>query len=257
MAVADKNPPASPRRVCGCLETVSTADMCLPRGGPANSFTSHAPLPGTCTSVGMAVSRPASSQGRAIERAAPRRARLLLLVPALGFIGLVAAFALGLRNDPSLVPSPLVGKPVPVFELPPVNGRTLGLSSRDLQGQVSLVNVFASWCVSCREEHPLLMRLAHSGIVPIHGLDYKDKPADASHWLAAMGDPYTRIGADIDGRVGIDWGVYGVPETFVVDRRGIIAYKQIGPITPSILDQRIGPLIARLREPSTASGASR
>jgi len=195
----------------------------------------------------MAVSRPASSQGRAIERAAPRRARLLLLVPALGFIGLVAAFALGLRNDPSLVPSPLVGKPVPVFELPPVDGRTLGLSSRDLQGQVSLVNVFASWCVSCREEHPLLMQLAHSGIVPIQGLDYKDKSADGSRWLAAMGDPYTRTGADIDGRVGIDWGVYGVPESFVVDRRGMIVYKQIGPITPEVLDRRIGPLIARLR----------
>jgi len=195
----------------------------------------------------MAVPRPASSQGRAIERAAPRRARLLLLVPALGFIGLVAAFALGLRNDPSLVPSPLVGKSVPVFDLPPVNGRTLGLSSRDLRGQVSLVNVFASWCVACREEHPLLMQLAHAGIVPIQGLDYKDKPADGSRWLAAMGDPYTRTGADIDGRVGIDWGVYGVPESFVVDRRGIIVYKQIGPITPEILDRRIGPLIARLR----------
>jgi cytochrome c biogenesis protein CcmG/thiol:disulfide interchange protein DsbE len=180
----------------------------------------------------------------------------LLLAPAAGFIGLVIAFAQGLRNDPSLVPSPLVGKPVPVFDLPPVKGRTLGLSSRDLQGRVSLVNVFASWCISCREEHPLLVRLAHSGVVPIHGLDYKDKPADGSRWLAAMGDPYTRTGADIDGRVGIDWGVYGVPETFIVDRRGIIAYKQIGPITPSILDRRIGPLIARLRE-IPAGGAAR
>jgi cytochrome c biogenesis protein CcmG/thiol:disulfide interchange protein DsbE len=181
----------------------------------------------------------------------------MLLVPAAGFIGLVAAFALGLRNDPSLVPSPLVGKPVPVFDLPPVTGRTLGLSSRDLQGHVSLVNVFASWCISCREEHPLLMRLARSRMVPIQGLDYKDKPADASRWLAAMGDPYTRTGADTDGRVAIDWGVYGVPETFVVSRRGIIAYKQIGPITPSILDRRIAPLIARLREIPAASTAYR
>jgi len=205
----------------------------------------------------MAVQRLTQSKSGAAENEPPRRARLLLLVPAAGFIGLVAAFALGLRNDPSLVPSPLVGKPVPVFDLPPVTGRTLGLSSRDLEGHVSLVNVFASWCISCREEHPLLMRLARSRMVPIQGLDYKDKPADASRWLAAMGDPYTRTGADTDGRVAIDWGVYGVPETFVVDRRGIIAYKQIGPITPSILDQRIGPLIARLREPSTASGASR
>ena len=193
----------------------------------------------------------------ASDRAPPRRARLLLLAPVAGFIGLVAAFALGLRNDPGLVPSPLVGKPVPVFALPPVTGRTLGLSSRDLQGQVSLVNVFASWCVSCREEHPLLMQLAHAGIVPIQGLDYKDKPADAARWLAAMGDPYTRTGADIDGRVGIDWGVYGVPETFVVGRRGIIAYKQIGPITPSILERQIAPLIARLRETPAAGTADR
>jgi cytochrome c biogenesis protein CcmG, thiol:disulfide interchange protein DsbE len=201
----------------------------------------------------MAVQRLTNSASRATGREQPRRARLLLLLPALGFIGLIAAFALGLRNDPGLVPSPLVGKPVPVFDLPPVKARTLGLSSRDLQGHVALVNVFASWCISCREEHPLLMRLAHSGIVPIHGLDYKDKPADGSRWLAAMGDPYTRTGADTDGRVGIDWGVYGVPETFVVDRLGIIAYKQIGPITPSILDRRIEPLIARLRETPAAS----
>jgi cytochrome c biogenesis protein CcmG/thiol:disulfide interchange protein DsbE len=196
----------------------------------------------------MTVLRPAGAKGAAAGRPPPRRARLLLLAPAAGFIGLVAAFALGLRTDPSLIPSPLVGKPVPVFDLPPVNGRTLGLSSRDLQGRISLVNVFASWCLSCREEHPLLLRLAHSGTLPIHGLDYKDKPADAARWLAAMGDPYTRTGADVDGRVGIDWGVYGVPETFVVDRRGIIAFKQIGPITPSVLDRQIGPLIARLRE---------
>ena len=205
----------------------------------------------------MAVQRPTQSKSGAAENEPPRRARLMLLVPAAGFIGLVAAFALGLRNDPSLVPSPLVGKPVPVFDLPPVTGRTLGLSSRDLQGHVSLVNVFASWCISCREEHPLLMRLARSRMVPIQGLDYTDKPADASRWLAAMGDPYTRTGADTDGRVAIDWGVYGVPETFVVSRRGIIAYKQIGPITPSILDRRIAPLIARLREIPAASTADR
>jgi cytochrome c biogenesis protein CcmG/thiol:disulfide interchange protein DsbE len=205
----------------------------------------------------MAVQDPTNLQAGAADRPRPRRARLLLLAPAAGFIGLVAAFVLGLRDDPSLVPSPLVGKPVPVFDLPPVAGRRLGLSSRDLRGHVSLVNVFASWCISCREEHPLLMRLAHSGVVPIQGLDYKDKPADASRWLAAMGDPYARTGADIDGRVAIDWGVYGVPETFVVSRRGIIAYKQIGPITPSVLEQRIGPLIARLRETPAANAADR
>jgi cytochrome c biogenesis protein CcmG/thiol:disulfide interchange protein DsbE len=205
----------------------------------------------------MAVQRLTNSKSGAAEKPPPRRARVLLLAPAAGFVGLVAAFALGLRSDPSLVPSPLVGKPVPVFDLPPMKGRTLGLSSRDLQGQVSLVNIFASWCTSCREEHSLLMRLARSGIVPIEGLDYKDRPADGSRWLAVMGDPYTRTGADTDGRVGIEWGVYGVPETFVVSGRGIIAYKQIGPITPSVLDRRIGPLIARLREIPAASTADR
>jgi cytochrome c biogenesis protein CcmG, thiol:disulfide interchange protein DsbE len=187
----------------------------------------------------------------------PRRVHPLFLLPVAGFLGLVAAFALGLHNDPSLLPSPLIGKPAPVFDLPPVEGRSLGLSSRDLQGRVSLVNVFASWCVSCREEHALLLQLRQSGIVPIEGLDYKDKPADAARWLAAIGDPYTRIGADTDGRVAIDWGVYGVPETFVVDRRGIIAYKQIGPVTPVILDRTILPMIARLREFPAAGTAGR
>jgi cytochrome c biogenesis protein CcmG/thiol:disulfide interchange protein DsbE len=157
------------------------------------------------------------------------------------------AFVMGLGRDPKLVPSPLIGKPVPDFALPPVRGRSLGLSSRDLEGGVSLVNVFASWCVACREEHPVLMRLKAQGTVPIHGLNYKDKPDDAARWLDGMGDPYTRTGADIDGRVAIDWGVYGVPETFVVDARGRIAFKQVGPTTPEILDETILPLVARLR----------
>jgi cytochrome c biogenesis protein CcmG, thiol:disulfide interchange protein DsbE len=205
----------------------------------------------------MAVSPLSNASGQAVARVAPRRFHPLFLLPVAGFLGLVAAFALGLHNDPSLVPSPLIGKPVPVFDLPPVQGRTLGLSSRDLQDHVSLVNVFASWCVSCRDEHPLLLRLEQSGIVPIQGLDYKDKPADAARWLAAMGDPYRRTGADIHGRVAIDWGVYGVPETFLVDRRGIIAYKQIGPVTPSILEQTILPMVARLQELPAAGTAPR
>ena len=155
------------------------------------------------------------------------------------------------------MPSPLIGKPVPEFSLPPVKGHALGLSSADLEGRVSLVNVFASWCVSCREEHPLLMQLKAQRTVPIYGIDYKDKPDDAAAWLSRMGDPYARTGADLDGRVAIDWGVYGVPETFVVDRRGRIAFKQIGPITAKALRQKILPLIARLRasRPMTASGA--
>jgi cytochrome c biogenesis protein CcmG/thiol:disulfide interchange protein DsbE len=119
--------------------------------------------------------------------------------------------------------------------------------SRDLKGEVSLVNVFASWCVACRAEHPVFMRLKAEGVVSIHGLNYKDRPQDAANWLDDLGDPYTRTGADLDGRVAIDWGVYGVPETFVVDRQGRIAFKQIGAVTPKILEQTILPLIQRLR----------
>ncbi len=115
------------------------------------------------------------------------------------------------------------------------------------RGDVSLVNVFASWCLACREEHPLLMRVKAQGLVPIHRLDYKDKPDDAARWLDTMGDPYTRTGADLDGRVAIDWGVYGVPETYVIDRQGRIAFKQIGPISEQTLTQTILPLTARLR----------
>jgi cytochrome c biogenesis protein CcmG/thiol:disulfide interchange protein DsbE len=129
-----------------------------------------------------------------------------------------------------------------------VQGRTLGLSSDDLHGEVSLVNVFASWCVACREEHPLLLRLKNDGGVSIHGLNYKDHPDAAARWLNTMGDPYTRTGTDRDGRVAIDWGVYGVPETFVVGVDGTIAYKHIGPLNPESLDRTILPLVRRLRE---------
>jgi cytochrome c biogenesis protein CcmG/thiol:disulfide interchange protein DsbE len=171
------------------------------------------------------------------------------------FLGLLVAFALGLGRDPRLVPSPLIAKPVPDFALPPVKGRSLGLAAGDLKGEVSLVNVFASWCVACREEHPVLMRLRADGTAPIHGLDYKDNPDDAARWLDSMGDPYTRTGADVDGRVAIDWGVYGVPETFVVDARGRIAFKQVGPITPETLERTLLPRIAELRaDPSAGSG---
>src|SRR6266852_8911491 len=183
---------------------------------------------------------------------AARRYRLLFLVPAIVFVGLMLAFGISLNRDPSSVPSPLIGQPVPEFSLAPVKERTLGLSTADLRGDVSLVNVFASWCVACREEHPLLMRMKEQGLVPIHGLNYKDKPDDAARWLDTMGDPYTRTGADLDGRVAIDWGVYGVPETFVIDRQGDIAYKQIGAITPQILEQTIVPLVAKLRGDTSA-----
>ena len=174
--------------------------------------------------------------------------RLLLFGPAALFVVLLVTFAVGLGRDPKLVLSPLIGKPVPDFALPPVKGRTLGLSSSNLQGEVSLVNVFASWCVACREEHPVFMQLAKGGTVPIHGLNYKDSSDDAARWLNTLGDPYTRTGADLNGRVGIDWGVYGLPETFVIAMDGRIAHKQIGPISPESWEGTTLPLIRRLQQ---------
>ncbi len=177
-----------------------------------------------------------------------RRRRAVFLVPIVVFLGIAVFLGIGLSLNPREIPSPLIGKAVPDFRLAPVKGRTLGLATEDLQGEVSLVNVFASWCVACREEHPLLMRLSRQGIVPIHGLNYKDAPKDAADWLDRLGDPYTRTGADIDGRVGIDWGVYGVPETFVIDRNGHIVYKHIGPISARDWEEKMGPLVERLRK---------
>jgi cytochrome c biogenesis protein CcmG, thiol:disulfide interchange protein DsbE len=175
------------------------------------------------------------------------RRRLLYLLPAAGFAGIALAFVRGLDRDPSEVPSVLIGRPVPVFSLPPVKGRRLGIASANLKGEVSLVNVFASWCVACRAEHPLLMQLTVDKAVPIHGLNYKDRPEDAAHWLDGFGDPYIRTGADLDGRVAIDWGVYGVPETYVVSASGCIAYKQVGPLTERDIKQTILPLVGHLR----------
>jgi cytochrome c biogenesis protein CcmG, thiol:disulfide interchange protein DsbE len=141
---------------------------------------------------------------------------------------------------------------VPSFDLPPVQGRLLGLASSDLVGEVSLVNVFASWCVACRAEHPLFMELAASGAVPLHGLNYKDRPEDAAQWLDRLGDPYNRTGADLDGRVAIDWGVYGVPETFVVSAAGQVVHKHIGPVSDVALAETILPLVERLRRTASA-----
>jgi cytochrome c biogenesis protein CcmG/thiol:disulfide interchange protein DsbE len=176
------------------------------------------------------------------------RRRLLYAAPLVGFIGLALAFGWGLTRNPQELPSALIGKSVPTFNLPPVQGRKVGLSSADLTGEVSLVNVFASWCVACRAEHPLFMQLAANEVVPIHGLNYKDAPQDAADWLDDLGDPYTRTGADRNGRVAIDWGVTGVPETFIVDASGVVAYKQVGPVTQQVLEEIILPLIARLRQ---------
>lgn len=188
-----------------------------------------------------------TTNGSAANDQPLQRRRLVVLIPLTAFIGLVMALAWGMTRDPSTIPSALIGKPVPQFALPPVKGRTLGLASADLIGEVSLVNVFASWCVACREEHPVFMQMKAESIVPIHGLNYKDQPDNVAKWLNTMGDPYTRTGADIDGRVAIDWGVYGVPETFVVTKDGRIAYKHIGAVTPKVLEVTILPLIQRLR----------
>ncbi|MAD35435.1 MULTISPECIES: DsbE family thiol:disulfide interchange protein [Tistrella] len=176
-----------------------------------------------------------------------RRRNVLAFLPLALAAMLAVVLAWGLTRDPSTLPSTLIGKAVPEFALPPVKGRTLGLSSTDLKGEVSLVNVFASWCVACREEHPLFMKLAAQGTVPLHGLNYKDQPDDAAQWLDSLGDPYTRTGADISGRVAIDWGVYGVPETFVIGADGRVAYKHIGPVSEATLTGTILPLVGELR----------
>ena len=171
----------------------------------------------------------------------------LRLWPLAIFLALAVLLGVGLTLNPREIPSPLLNRPVPKFELPPVKGRTLGLSSADLRGEVAIVNVFASWCTACRDEHPLWMQLSASRIVPVHGLNYKDQPDDAAHWLDTFGDPYTRTGADIDGRVAIDWGVYGVPETYLIDQNGHIVFKQIGAVNARVLEETLLPLIARLR----------
>ena len=172
---------------------------------------------------------------------------ILVSLPLTIAIAIFVVMGWGLTRDSSKLPSPLIGKMVPHFDLPPVQGRLLGLSSADLIGEVLLVNVFASWCVACRAEHPHFMRLAEQNIVPLHGLNYKDQPADAARWLNSLGDPYTRTGADISGRVAIDWGVYGVPETYVVGADGRIAYKHIGPVNEEVLTRTILPLVKELR----------
>ena len=174
--------------------------------------------------------------------------RLIFLAPILVIVGLVIYFATPLLRgtDPSLIPSPLIDKPVPVFDLPPLPGYKKGLSSADLKGQVQIVNIFASWCVPCRAEAPVLMALSQNTHVPIRGIDQKDKPEDALEYLKELGDPYASIGMDSDRHVSIDWGAYGAPETFIVDADGRIRYKQAAPITQADLQDTILPLLEKL-----------
>ena len=166
-------------------------------------------------------------------------------IPIGVFIALIAVLAVGLKLDPRLVPSPLIGKPLPAFTLPELGGDAT-LSAESLEGTPRLLNVWASWCVACRVEHPLLVELARSGRASIVGLNYKDARGDALGWLDRHGNPYERTVFDQEGRLGLDLGVYGVPETFVLDRHGIIRYKQVGPISQKILDDVILPLLEEL-----------
>ncbi|MBT9462383.1 MAG: DsbE family thiol:disulfide interchange protein [Rugosibacter sp.] len=170
------------------------------------------------------------------------------LLPLAAFAVLVVFLAIGLTHDPREVPSPLIGKPAPAFTLPQLHDASKNFSVADMKGQVWLLNVWASWCVSCREEHPVLVEFAKTHAVPVIGLDYKDQVADAKQWLEKLGNPYTQIAVDSDGRVGIDYGVYGVPETYVIDKQGIIRMKHTGPITPASLAQKILPLVKDLSQ---------
>lgn len=170
------------------------------------------------------------------------------LLPLAVFIVLVALLAVGLNLNPREVPSPLVGKPAPGFTVPQLHEPEKTFSPKDMAGKVWLLNVWASWCVSCREEHPLLVEFAKSGITPVVGLDYKDKREDGQRWLARFGNPYLVSALDADGRVGIDYGVYGVPETYLIDKQGVIRFKQIGPITPEVLEKKIVPLVQELNK---------
>lgn len=168
------------------------------------------------------------------------------IVPLVIFVALGLLLAYGLNLDPRRIPSPLIGKPLPAFSLTTVADPARKVSRDDLHGRVYLLSVWASWCVACREEHPLLNELTSRKAVTIIGLNYKDKREDALRWLGALGNPYELSLSDQDGRLGIDLGVYGVPETFVIDKQGIIRYKQIGPMTPEVWEQKLAPLIKEL-----------
>jgi cytochrome c biogenesis protein CcmG/thiol:disulfide interchange protein DsbE len=183
-----------------------------------------------------------------------RRRIAMALLPIVVFAGLAVLFVVGLgRDDPSRVPSVLIGKPAPEFDLPPLEGLTRqgrpvpGFATADLRGQVTLVNIWASWCGPCRDEHPHLMTLSEMDGVRLVGINYKDEPENARRFLGALGLPYAAVGVDRKGRTFVDWGAYGVPETFLVDGDGVIRYKYIGPITPQALTETLLPRIEELQ----------
>jgi cytochrome c biogenesis protein CcmG/thiol:disulfide interchange protein DsbE len=168
------------------------------------------------------------------------------LLPFGLFLVLAVFLAVGLRLDPREVPSPLIGKPAPAFQARALARPEATIKRDDLLGKVWVLNVWASWCGACRDEHPVLVEFSRRGVVPIYGLNYKDKREDGMGWLGQFGNPYTDSLFDPDGRIGIDYGVYGVPETFVIDRQGVIRYKHIGPVTPEVLRDKIEPLLKKL-----------
>lgn len=170
------------------------------------------------------------------------------LVPLLLFVVLVVFLAVGLGLDPREVPSPLVNKPAPAFKLAQLDDADKTFAPTDMLGKVWLLNVWASWCVPCREEHPVLIDFARKGLAPVVGLSYKDKRKDALGMLRRSGNPYSVTAFDSDGRVGIDYGVYGVPESYVIDKAGIIRYKHVGPISAQTMEKTIVPLINRLSQ---------
>jgi cytochrome c biogenesis protein CcmG/thiol:disulfide interchange protein DsbE len=171
---------------------------------------------------------------------------LRFLIPLGLFFTLVAFLAAGLKLDPREVPSPLIDKPAPDFALTQLDAPQQTIRRADLLGKVWMLNVWASWCEACRDEHPHLVEFAKMKAVPIYGLDYKDQRAPAQQWLAERGNPYDASLFDANGRVGIDFGVYGVPETFVIDKQGVIRFKQIGALTPEILADKVLPLLRTL-----------
>ena len=174
--------------------------------------------------------------------------KVKFLIPLVLFVVLVVFLAMGLSRDPQEIPSPLINKPAPAFEIPQLSETNQTFSPASMKGQVWILNVWASWCVACREEHPVLVELARSKVAPVIGLDYKDKREDALAMLAKQGNPYLLSAFDANGRVGIDYGVYGVPETYVIDKAGTIRFKHVGPITMNILNQKIYPLINELQK---------
>lgn len=171
---------------------------------------------------------------------------LKFLLPMGILLVLVLFLGAGLKLDPKEVPSPLIGKPAPAFALSRLDLPEQKIARDDLLGQVWMLNVWASWCVACRQEHPLLVEFSKTKMLPIYGLNYKDQRAAGLKWLGDFGNPYTASLSDLDGRVGIDFGVYGVPETFIIDREGVVRFKHIGPVTPEVIRTQIEPLVRKL-----------